>query len=61
VSEVLALDNTLRDLIINRATISELTRHLELKGHVPLLDIAMECVRKRLTTREEVERVIGMA
>lgn len=61
VSEVLTLDNTLRDMIINRATISELSSDLGRRGHVPLVDIAKRLVAQNLTSIEEVERVIGLA
>lgn len=61
IAEVLLLDNPLRDLIIQRASISEISDYLNKRGDKQLLEIAKECVSANLTSMEEVERVIGLA
>ena len=59
VAEVLALDDTLRELIAAKASISALKARAAHAGMNPLRDTALQWVRSGETTLEEVDRVAG--
>lgn len=59
VAEVLMLDDTLRELIAAKASISALKGRAAQAGMNPLRDTALQWVRRGETTLEEVDRVAG--
>lgn len=59
VVEVLTLDDTLRELIAERAPISALKAKAAASGLRPLASAALDCVARGETTLEEVARVAG--
>ena len=61
VAEVHTLDDTLRDLIIGRASMAQLKAALYRQASASLLTHAVACVAQGKTTLEEVSRVIGLA
>ena len=61
VAEVHTLDDTLRDLIISRASMAQLKAALYRQASTGLLTHAVACVAQGQTTLEEVSRVIGLA
>jgi general secretion pathway protein E len=61
VAEVHTLDDTLRDLIISRASMAQLRAALYQQASTDLLTSAVACAAKGQTTLEEVSRVIGLA
>lgn len=61
VAEVHTLDDTLRDLIISRASMAQLKSALYRQASPGLLTHALACVARGQTTLEEVARVIGLA
>jgi general secretion pathway protein E len=59
VAEVLRVDDVMRELIANRAPISQLKARALATGLRPLMDSALDWVRRGDTTLEEVARVAG--
>jgi len=59
VAEVLLLNDTLRELIAQRAPISTLKQEAQKTGLIPLARTALEWVRTGETTLKEVARVVG--
>ena len=59
VAELLVLDDTLRDLIVARAPISQIKQAARDQGLRPLADVALDKVRQGLSTLEEVDRVVA--
>ena len=59
VAEVLRVDDVMRELIAARAPISQLKERALAMGLRPLMDSALEWVRRGETTLEEVARVAG--
>lgn len=58
VTELLRLDDGLRDLIAARAPMSEIKRAARTSGLLPLRDAALAAVRAGHTTLEELDRVV---
>ena len=61
VSELLELDDSLRDLLVTRAAIVEVKRYVEQRQGTSLRAAAYALVAKGLTTMEEAQRVVGLA
>jgi general secretion pathway protein E len=59
VAELLVLDDALRDLIVARAPLSQIKQRAREQGLRPLAEVALDLVRKGLTTLEEVDRVVA--
>lgn len=59
IAEVLVLDDVLREMIANRAPISQLKAKAKADGMVSILDVAHQWVERGETTLEEVSRVAG--
>lgn len=59
IAEVLVLDDVLREMIANRAPISQLKAKAKADGMVSILDVAHQWVERGETTLEEVIRVAG--
>ena len=59
VAEVLVLDDTMREMIVGKASISSLKEHATLLGLRSLHDTAFQWVSRGETTLEEVARVAG--
>jgi type II secretory ATPase GspE/PulE/Tfp pilus assembly ATPase PilB-like protein len=57
--EVMMITPTMQDLIIEKASASELFRAAVASGMRPLLRVALERVRSGETSLQEVERVLG--
>ena len=58
--EILIVDDDIRDLIINKATASQIEKKAKEKGFKTLLDSGIEKIRAGLTTPEEVLRVVEL-
>ena len=61
VSELLELDDALRDLLVTRAAIVEVKRYVEQRQGKSLRAAAYSLVAEGLTTMEEAQRVVGLA
>lgn len=59
IPEVLKVDETLREMILQRARLNEMRDHALANGMVSLAQSASERVRSGLTSRAEIERVLG--
>lgn len=60
VSELLELDDTLRDLLVARAAIVEVKRYVQERQGESLRTAAYHLVAEGLTTMEEAQRVVGL-
>lgn len=61
VSELLELDDSLRDLLVTRAAIVEVKRYVEQRQGKSLRAAAYALVAEGVTTMEEAQRVVGLA
>ena len=59
VPEIVATDEVYRDMILRRASLSEMRAHAAEGGALSLWDNALRRVRSGLTSRSEIERVIA--
>ena len=60
VAELLRLDDTLRDMIVGRAPLSQIRQAAIDRGQHPLQQAALAQVRAGLSTLDELERVTGL-
>ncbi len=58
--EILVIDDDIRELIINKATASQIEKRAKEKGFKTLLDSGIEKIKAGLTTPEEVLRVVEL-
>ena len=60
IHEIMRIDDRVRDMIMNSASASEITRYMKAQGMLFLLDDGLKKVEEGLTTTEEILRVAMM-
>lgn len=60
IHEMMRIDDTVRDMVMNNASASEITRYVKAQGMLFLLDDGLKKVQEGLTTTEEILRVAMM-